>query len=57
MFFLGSVYRRYPQGKLARRINSSVELPKKDTVCSSQEVLSCPYQHIPLSIPSTNHGF
>ncbi|XP_052030872.1 von Willebrand factor A domain-containing protein 3A [Apodemus sylvaticus] len=34
---VGSVYKRYTQGKSIRRINSSIELPRKDTVCSSQE--------------------
>ncbi|XP_028620040.1 von Willebrand factor A domain-containing protein 3A [Grammomys surdaster] len=34
---VGSVYKRYTQGKPIRRINSSIELPRKDTVCSSQE--------------------
>ncbi|XP_063141980.1 von Willebrand factor A domain-containing protein 3A isoform X1 [Rattus norvegicus] len=34
---VGSVYKRYSQGKPIRRINSSIELPRKDTLCSSQE--------------------
>nr|XP_034372547.1 von Willebrand factor A domain-containing protein 3A [Arvicanthis niloticus] len=34
---VGSVYKRYTQGKPSRRVSSSIELPKKDTVCSSQE--------------------
>ncbi|XP_054549899.1 von Willebrand factor A domain-containing protein 3A [Talpa occidentalis] len=34
---VGSVYKRYPQGRRIRRTSSSVELPKKDTICSSQE--------------------
>ncbi|XP_030098373.1 von Willebrand factor A domain-containing protein 3A isoform X4 [Mus musculus] len=34
---VGSVYKRYTQGKSIRRINSSIQLPRKDTVCSSQE--------------------
>ncbi|XP_035298144.1 von Willebrand factor A domain-containing protein 3A isoform X4 [Cricetulus griseus] len=48
---VGSVYRRYPQGKLARRINSSVELPKKDTVCSSQEwIATCGLKKLKLEL-------
>ncbi|XP_058536234.1 von Willebrand factor A domain-containing protein 3A isoform X1 [Ochotona princeps] len=35
---VGSVYRKYPLAKNLRRINTaSVELPRKDVVCSSQE--------------------
>ncbi|XP_062036353.1 von Willebrand factor A domain-containing protein 3A isoform X4 [Lepus europaeus] len=34
---VGSVYKKYPQGKGIRRIRGSIELPRKDTVCSSQE--------------------
>uniref|UniRef100_A0AC11CJM2 von Willebrand factor A domain containing 3A n=1 Tax=Ovis aries TaxID=9940 RepID=A0AC11CJM2_SHEEP len=34
---VGSVYKKYPQGKGLRRTRSSIELPRKDTVCSSQE--------------------
>ncbi|XP_048189023.1 von Willebrand factor A domain-containing protein 3A [Perognathus longimembris pacificus] len=34
---VGSVFSKYPAGKGLRRPNSSVELPRKDTVCSSQE--------------------
>ncbi|KAM7147560.1 von Willebrand factor A domain-containing protein 3A isoform 3-T4 [Molossus nigricans] len=34
---VGSVYRKYPRGRRVRRTSSSVELPRKDTVCSSQE--------------------
>ncbi|XP_008572457.1 PREDICTED: von Willebrand factor A domain-containing protein 3A, partial [Galeopterus variegatus] len=34
---VGSVYRRYPQRGGIRRTSSSVELPRKDTVCSSEE--------------------
>ncbi|XP_012500395.1 PREDICTED: von Willebrand factor A domain-containing protein 3A [Propithecus coquereli] len=34
---VGAVYKKYPQGKGVRRTNSSIELPRKDTVCSSQE--------------------
>lgn len=46
VFLLGSVYRKYPLAKNLRRINTaSVELPRKDVVCSSQEVLNCP--HVP----------
>ncbi|XP_004855967.1 von Willebrand factor A domain-containing protein 3A isoform X2 [Heterocephalus glaber] len=33
---IGSVYKKYPQ-RTIRRTRSSVELPRKDTVCSSQE--------------------
>lgn len=47
LFFPGSVYKKYPQGKGLRRTRSSIELPRKDTVCSSQEVLCCLYQHVP----------
>lgn len=57
VLLLGSVYKRYPQGKSVRRTNSSIELPRKDTVCSSQEVFSCSHQPRPFVIPSTNHGF
>ncbi|KAB1263011.1 von Willebrand factor A domain-containing protein 3A [Camelus dromedarius] len=34
---VGSVYRKYPQGRGLRRTSSSIELPRKDTICSSQE--------------------
>ncbi|XP_005405117.1 PREDICTED: von Willebrand factor A domain-containing protein 3A isoform X3 [Chinchilla lanigera] len=34
---VGSVYKKYPQGRSISRASSSVELPRKDTVCSSQE--------------------
>uniref|UniRef100_A0A8C5L8C2 von Willebrand factor A domain containing 3A n=1 Tax=Jaculus jaculus TaxID=51337 RepID=A0A8C5L8C2_JACJA len=34
---VGSVYKKYPQGRCARRTRSSVELPGKDMLCSSQE--------------------
>uniref|UniRef100_A0A4W2GBN5 von Willebrand factor A domain containing 3A n=2 Tax=Bos indicus x Bos taurus TaxID=30522 RepID=A0A4W2GBN5_BOBOX len=34
---VGSVYKKYPQGRGLRRTRSSIELPRKDTVCSSQE--------------------
>ncbi|XP_037670928.1 von Willebrand factor A domain-containing protein 3A isoform X2 [Choloepus didactylus] len=34
---VGSVYKKYPQGKGVRRSSPSVELPRKDTICSSQE--------------------
>nr|XP_051703455.1 von Willebrand factor A domain-containing protein 3A isoform X2 [Oryctolagus cuniculus] len=34
---VGSVYKKYPQGKGIRRIRGSIELPRKDAVCSSQE--------------------
>uniref|UniRef100_G3T2G0 von Willebrand factor A domain containing 3A n=1 Tax=Loxodonta africana TaxID=9785 RepID=G3T2G0_LOXAF len=34
---VGSVYKRYPQGKGVRRTRSSMELPRKDKICSSQE--------------------
>ncbi|XP_057605312.1 von Willebrand factor A domain-containing protein 3A [Hippopotamus amphibius kiboko] len=34
---VGSVYRKYPQGRCLRRTSSSSKLPRKDTVCSSQE--------------------
>uniref|UniRef100_A0A2K5KIF4 von Willebrand factor A domain containing 3A n=1 Tax=Cercocebus atys TaxID=9531 RepID=A0A2K5KIF4_CERAT len=34
---VGSVYKKYPQGRGVRRISSSIDLPTKDTVCSSQE--------------------
>ncbi|XP_070088322.1 von Willebrand factor A domain-containing protein 3A isoform X2 [Equus caballus] len=34
---VGSVYKKYPQGRGVRRTSSSIELPRKDTVCSSQE--------------------
>lgn len=47
LFLPGSVYKKYPQGRGLRRTRSSIELPRKDTVCSSQEVLRCLYQHVP----------
>ncbi|XP_048967263.1 von Willebrand factor A domain-containing protein 3A isoform X2 [Canis lupus dingo] len=34
---VGSVYKKYPQGRGIRRVNSSIQLPRKDTICSSQE--------------------
>ncbi|KAF6272538.1 von Willebrand factor A domain containing 3A [Rhinolophus ferrumequinum] len=34
---VGSVYKKYPRGRCIRRTSSPVELPRKDTVCSSQE--------------------
>ncbi|XP_026371360.1 von Willebrand factor A domain-containing protein 3A isoform X1 [Ursus americanus] len=34
---VGSVYKKYPQGKGVRRVSTSIQLPRKDTVCSSQE--------------------
>ncbi|XP_036081849.1 von Willebrand factor A domain-containing protein 3A isoform X3 [Rousettus aegyptiacus] len=34
---VGSVYKRYPRGRAIRGPTASVELPRKDTVCSSQE--------------------
>uniref|UniRef100_H0WWW2 von Willebrand factor A domain containing 3A n=1 Tax=Otolemur garnettii TaxID=30611 RepID=H0WWW2_OTOGA len=34
---VGSVYKKYPQGGALRRTSSSIELPRKDTACSSQE--------------------
>nr|XP_010959331.2 von Willebrand factor A domain-containing protein 3A [Camelus bactrianus] len=34
---VGSVYRKYPQGRGLRRTSSSIKLPRKDTICSSQE--------------------
>ncbi|XP_046521604.1 von Willebrand factor A domain-containing protein 3A isoform X2 [Equus quagga] len=34
---VGSVYKKYPQGRGVRRTSSSIELPRKNTVCSSQE--------------------
>ncbi|XP_019505469.1 PREDICTED: von Willebrand factor A domain-containing protein 3A isoform X2 [Hipposideros armiger] len=34
---VGSVYKKYPPRRGTRRTSSSVELPRKDTVCSSQE--------------------
>ncbi|XP_035877287.1 von Willebrand factor A domain-containing protein 3A isoform X2 [Phyllostomus discolor] len=34
---VGSVYRKYPRGRSLRRVSSSIELPRKDTVCSSEE--------------------
>ncbi|XP_014400903.1 PREDICTED: von Willebrand factor A domain-containing protein 3A [Myotis brandtii] len=32
-----SVYRKHPQGRGARRTGSSLELPRKDAICSSHE--------------------
>ncbi|XP_071067358.1 von Willebrand factor A domain-containing protein 3A isoform X7 [Dasypus novemcinctus] len=34
---MGSVYKKYPQGKCVRRTNPSIQLPRKDKICSSQE--------------------
>ncbi|XP_045398716.1 von Willebrand factor A domain-containing protein 3A [Lemur catta] len=34
---VGAVYKKYPQGRGVRRTDSSIELPRKDTICSSQE--------------------
>nr|XP_012645566.1 von Willebrand factor A domain-containing protein 3A isoform X1 [Microcebus murinus]XP_012645567.1 von Willebrand factor A domain-containing protein 3A isoform X1 [Microcebus murinus]XP_012645568.1 von Willebrand factor A domain-containing protein 3A isoform X1 [Microcebus murinus] len=34
---VGAVYKKYPQGRGVRRTNSSIQLPRKDTVCSSKE--------------------
>lgn len=34
---VGFVYRKYPQGRGLRRTSSSIALPRKDRVCSSQE--------------------
>ncbi|XP_075384231.1 von Willebrand factor A domain-containing protein 3A [Tenrec ecaudatus] len=34
---VGSVYKKYPQGKGIRRISPTIELPRKDKICSSQE--------------------
>ncbi|TKC46560.1 hypothetical protein EI555_001848 [Monodon monoceros] len=34
---VGFVYRKYPPGRGLRRTSSSIELPRKDTVCSSLE--------------------
>ncbi|KAM8777563.1 von Willebrand factor A domain-containing protein 3A [Rhynchonycteris naso] len=34
---VGSVYRKYPPGRGVRRASCSVELPRNDTLCSSQE--------------------
>nr|XP_020019120.1 von Willebrand factor A domain-containing protein 3A [Castor canadensis] len=34
---VGSVYKKYPQRRRVRRTGSSIELPRKDTICSSQE--------------------
>ncbi|CAH6793035.1 Vwa3a [Phodopus roborovskii] len=48
---VGSVYKRYPQGKLARRFNCSVELPRKDTVCSSQKwIATCGLKKLKLEL-------
>ncbi|XP_055265619.1 von Willebrand factor A domain-containing protein 3A isoform X5 [Moschus berezovskii] len=37
---VGSVYKKYPQGRGLRRTRLSIELPRKDTVCSNQEWLA-----------------
>ncbi|OWK11124.1 hypothetical protein Celaphus_00006997 [Cervus elaphus hippelaphus] len=34
---VGSIYKKYPQRRGLRRTRSSIVLPRKDTVCSSQE--------------------
>ncbi|XP_049999194.1 von Willebrand factor A domain-containing protein 3A isoform X3 [Alexandromys fortis] len=48
---VGSVYKRYPQGKSVRRTNSSIELPRKDTVCSSQEwIATCGLKKLKLKL-------
>ncbi|XP_022382374.1 von Willebrand factor A domain-containing protein 3A isoform X6 [Enhydra lutris kenyoni] len=35
---VGFVYKKYPQGRGIRRVSTSIQLPRKDTVCSSQEI-------------------
>lgn len=55
----GSVYKKYPQGRGRRRPESSIELPRKDTVCSSREVGSGVRQCAPPSSnssPTVNSG-
>lgn len=48
---VGSVYKRYPQGKSVRRTNSSIELPRKDTVCSSREwIATCGLKKLKLEL-------
>ncbi|XP_057633972.1 von Willebrand factor A domain-containing protein 3A isoform X3 [Chionomys nivalis] len=48
---VGSVYKRYPQGKSVRRTNSSIELPRKDTVCSSREwIATCGLKKLKLKL-------
>ncbi|XP_059010392.1 von Willebrand factor A domain-containing protein 3A isoform X2 [Mustela lutreola] len=34
---VGFVYKKSPQGRGIRRVSTSIQLPRKDTVCSSQE--------------------
>ncbi|CAO2583081.1 von Willebrand factor A domain-containing protein 3A [Lemmus lemmus] len=48
---VGSVYKRYPQEKSIRRTNSSIELPRKDTVCSSREwIATCGLKKLKLEL-------
>lgn len=46
LFLPDSAYRKCPQGRAARKTSSSLELLRKDTICSSHEVISCPHQHM-----------
>ncbi|XP_045849159.1 von Willebrand factor A domain-containing protein 3A [Meles meles] len=34
---VGFIYKKYPQGRGIRRVSTSIQLPRKDRVCSSQE--------------------
>ncbi|XP_007951389.1 von Willebrand factor A domain-containing protein 3A [Orycteropus afer afer] len=58
---VGSVYKKYPQGKSVRRINSSTVLPRKDKICSSKEwVANCRLKNLKMEIsrhigPSCTH--
>ncbi|KAL6087754.1 hypothetical protein STEG23_008054, partial [Scotinomys teguina] len=48
---VGSMYKRYPRGKFVKRTNSSLELPRKDAVCSSQEwIATCGLKKLKLEL-------
>ncbi|XP_051003135.1 von Willebrand factor A domain-containing protein 3A [Acomys russatus] len=48
---VGSVYKRYPQGKSIRRTNSFIDLPRKNTVCSSREwIATCGLKRLKLDL-------
>ncbi|XP_055483407.1 von Willebrand factor A domain-containing protein 3A isoform X2 [Psammomys obesus] len=48
---VGSVYKRYPQEKSVRRTNCCVQLPRKDTVCSSRQwIATCGLKRLKLEL-------
>ncbi|XP_052568580.1 modulator of smoothened protein isoform X15 [Peromyscus californicus insignis] len=48
---VGSMSKRYPQGKFVRRANSCIELPRKDAVCSSREwIATCGLKKLKLEL-------